>query len=107
LIRASINLRQKFFRRRWITGSSPVMTISIGIKALCGVDITLMVATISTISTLLFFHHLLHRPPLGHALAMCHHFRQGRQIDAVISAFRGCPRPRSYAMTMPAIEGVS
>ncbi len=30
LIRASINLRGNFFRRRWITGSSPVMTISIG-----------------------------------------------------------------------------
>src|ERR1700730_8080328 len=30
LIRASINLRNKFFRR-WITGSSPVMTISIGV----------------------------------------------------------------------------
>jgi hypothetical protein len=26
-IRASIHLRKKFFRRRWITGSSPVMTI--------------------------------------------------------------------------------
>ncbi|HXQ04367.1 MAG TPA: hypothetical protein VN831_06385, partial [Bradyrhizobium sp.] len=31
LIRASINLRHNFFRRRWITGSSsPAMTISIG-----------------------------------------------------------------------------
>src|SRR5216683_895745 len=28
LIRASINLRKKFLRRRWITGSSPVTTIS-------------------------------------------------------------------------------
>jgi hypothetical protein len=29
LIRASINPRNKVFRKRWITGSSPVMTISI------------------------------------------------------------------------------
>jgi hypothetical protein len=28
LIRASINLRKMFSRRRWITGSSPVMTIA-------------------------------------------------------------------------------
>jgi hypothetical protein len=33
LIRASINLRHKFFRR-WITGSSPVTTISIGMKVI-------------------------------------------------------------------------
>src|SRR5712664_3080969 len=34
LIRASINLRNKFFQRGWVTGSSPVMTISIGMTAL-------------------------------------------------------------------------
>jgi hypothetical protein len=30
LIRASINFRNRLFQRGWITGSSPVMTISTG-----------------------------------------------------------------------------
>jgi hypothetical protein len=34
LIRVSIHLHNKFFRRRWITGSSPVTTISDGLPAM-------------------------------------------------------------------------
>src|ERR1700738_3255111 len=38
LIRASINLRDNFFRRRRITGSSPVTTISIDLKIIARSD---------------------------------------------------------------------
>src|SRR5450631_4508667 len=50
LIRASINLRQKFFRRRWITGSSPVMTISLGMTEVDGFERTAFVPTPSCLS---------------------------------------------------------
>jgi hypothetical protein len=59
LIRASINLRDNFFRRRWITGSSsaktrfcPVTTISIGMTVIARSEATVAVGT-----------PLLHHPP--------------------------------------------
>src|SRR6266851_5706382 len=61
LIRASINLRYKFFRR-WITGSSPVMTISIG---------TVIARSESTKQCILFCIEMdcLAEPVIGRAFA--------------------------------------
>jgi hypothetical protein len=56
LIRASIKLRKKVLRRRWITGSSPVMTISMGMT----VGSLLHGCPVLARSTLALPHHRRH-----------------------------------------------
>jgi hypothetical protein len=48
LIRASIHLRNNFFRRGWITGSSPVMTVSIRMTVFARSEATRWLAMTAT-----------------------------------------------------------